>query len=350
MMRGRPIGFAKDGWRGSRSRLLLTVLALATGLAWPTALGAQPASVSTDDLAPLPPLRWRNIGPKRGGRSIAVAGSPARPFEYYFGATGGGLWKTTDGASTWFPVTDGQVRSSSVGAVAVSESNPDVVYIGMGEAQLRQNVLQGDGVYRSTDAGRSWAHVGLAETQAISRVRIHPDDPDRVYVAALGHPFGPNPERGVFRTLDGGRTWEKVLFRDERTGAIDLVFDPSDPDVLYATLWEVYRKPWILWSGGEGSGIFKTTDGTRISRPRRAVCTDRTTAGAPGLSSTTTGISGSAPSTSCASRPIRSIETPSTSSTSASSSPRMEVVASIASRTPTPTTTTSGSTRATLLE
>ncbi|MDH4219157.1 MAG: glycosyl hydrolase [Candidatus Aminicenantes bacterium] len=207
------------------------------------------------------PLQWRCIGPKRGGRSIAVAGHKDRPFEYYFGATGGGLWKTTDGGTTWHPVTDGQIRSSSVGAVAVAESNPDIVYIGMGESQLRQNVLQGDGIYKSTDGGQTWKHIGLEESQVISRVRIHPSDPNRVYVAALGHPFGPNPERGVFRTLDGGRTWKKILFKDERTGAIDLVLTPRDPDVLYATLWEVYRRPWILWSGGEGSGIFKSTDG-----------------------------------------------------------------------------------------
>lgn len=208
-----------------------------------------------------PPLKWRCIGPNRGGRSIAVAGHKDRPFEYYFGATGGGLWKTTDGGTTWYPVTDGQIRSSSVGAVAVAESNPDIVYLGMGESQLRQNVLQGDGIYKSINGGRTWKHIGLKDSQVISRIRIHPTDPNRVYVAALGHPFGPNPERGIFRTLDGGRTWKKILFRDEHTGAIDLVLDPNDPDVLYASLWEVYRKPWILWSGGEGSGIFKSTDG-----------------------------------------------------------------------------------------
>lgn len=209
----------------------------------------------------LPHLEWRCIGPKRGGRSIAVAGHKDRPFEYYFGATGGGLWKTTDGGAAWYPVTDGKIRSSSVGAVAVAESNPDIVYIGMGEAQLRQNVLQGDGVYKSTDGGQKWKHMGLEETQAISRIRIHPSDPNKVYVAALGHPFGQNLDRGVFRSVDGGRTWKKILFRDERTGAIDLVLDPNNPDVMYATLWEVYRRPWILWSGGKGSGIFKSTDG-----------------------------------------------------------------------------------------
>src|SRR5438093_3279383 len=143
-------------------------------------------------------LTWRSVGPLRGGRSIATAGSPSRPLEYYFGATGGGLWKTTDGGLTWRVVTDGQLHSSSVGAVAVSESNPDVVYIGMGETELRGNIMQGDGVYKSSDAGKTWKHVGLADTHAIARVRVHPTNPDIVYVAALGHPYGPNEERGVF--------------------------------------------------------------------------------------------------------------------------------------------------------
>ena len=211
--------------------------------------------------SPLPALLWRNIGPNRGGRSIAAAGSASRPLEYYFGATGGGLWKTTDGGTTWKPVTDGRIRSSSVGAVAVAPGNPDVVWLGMGEVQLRGNVMQGDGVYRSTDGGATWTHLGLAETQAIGRIRVHPTDPDVAWVAALGHPFGPNEERGVFRTRDGGRTWDRVLFRDARTGAVDISLDPADPDILYATLWEVYRRPWKLWSGGQGSGLFKSTDG-----------------------------------------------------------------------------------------
>src|SRR5215469_7364602 len=145
-------------------------------------------------------LQWRSIGPQRGGRSIACAGSSSRPFEYYFGAVGGGLWKTTDGGLTWRPVTDGQLHSSSVGAVAVSESNPDVVYIGMGETELRGNIMQGDGVYKSIDAGKTWKHVGLADTQAISRIRVHPSNPDIVYVSSLGHPYGKNADRGVFRS------------------------------------------------------------------------------------------------------------------------------------------------------
>jgi len=206
-------------------------------------------------------LRWRSIGPNRGGRSQAAAGSAARPFEYYFGATGGGVWKTTDAGITWRPVSDKQIKTSSVGAIEVAASNPDVVYVGMGETELRGNVIQGDGVYKTTDAGKTWTHVGLEKTQTIGRIRIHPSNPDIAFVAALGNPYGPNPERGVFRTKDGGKTWDRVLFRDEKTGAVDLVIDPKNPDVLYATLWEVFRTPHSLSSGGPGSGLFKSTDG-----------------------------------------------------------------------------------------
>src|SRR5262245_12762254 len=206
-------------------------------------------------------LKWRNIGPNLGGRSIAVAGSVARPNEYYFGATGGGLWKTTNGATTWAPVTDGQLGSSSVGAVAVCPANPDVVYIGMGEVDLRGDVIPGDGVYKTTDGGTTWTHVGLADTQMIGKIRIDPANCDRVFVAALGHTFGPNTQRGVFRTTNGGTSWERVLYRDDLTGAVDLSMDPSNPNVLYAALWHVYRKPWQLWSGGVESGLFKSTDG-----------------------------------------------------------------------------------------
>src|SRR5215471_20825129 len=154
-------------------------------------------------------LRWRSIGPNRGGRSIASTGVVKRPLEYYFGAVGGGLWKTIDGGTTWNPVTDGQIHSSSVGAVAVSESNPDVVYIGMGESCIRGNIMQGDGVYKSSDAGKTWTHIGLADSQAISRIRINPTNPDVVYAAVFGHPAAPNDMRGVYRSADGGKTWER---------------------------------------------------------------------------------------------------------------------------------------------
>ncbi|HET7219512.1 MAG TPA: hypothetical protein VFJ02_15755 [Vicinamibacterales bacterium] len=224
---------------------------------------AQPAPAAGVDSALFAGLHWRSIGPARGGRSIAVAGSSSRRDEYYFGATGGGLWKTTDGGVTWRAVSDGFFKTSSVGAVAVSESSPDVVYAGMGEVQLRGNVIQGDGIYKTSDAGRTWTHVGLAKTMVISRIRIHPSNPDIVYAAALGDPYGPNPDRGVFKTTDGGKTWTSVLARDDKTGAADLVMDPKNPDVLYAGFWEVFRTPHSLSSGGPGSGLFKTTDGGR---------------------------------------------------------------------------------------
>ncbi|TAN24222.1 MAG: glycosyl hydrolase [Acidobacteria bacterium] len=206
-------------------------------------------------------LRWVNLGPGRAGRSIASAGSAARPLEYYAGATGGGLWKTTDGGLTWKPVTDGQLHSSSVGAVAVAPSNPDVVYIGMGESALRGNIMQGDGVYKTSDGGKTWQHVGLADSQIISSIRIDPANPDIVYVAALGHPSAPNAERGVFKSTDGGKNWKKILYRNDQTGAIDLALDPRNPQVIYAALWQAWRKSWGMASGGPGSGLFKSTDG-----------------------------------------------------------------------------------------
>lgn len=206
-------------------------------------------------------LEWRNIGPNRGGRSLGSAGSPSRPNEYYFGATGGGLWKTVDGGTEWKPVTDGQVTSSSVGAVAVAETNPDVVYIGMGEVQLRGSITQGDGVYKTEDGGETWKHLGLKETQAVARIRIHPTNPDIVYVAALGHPYGDNEERGVFKSTDGGANWEKVLYVSPKAGAVDLIIDRTNPQVLYASTWEVQRKAWKMWGGGGDSKLWKSTDG-----------------------------------------------------------------------------------------
>jgi photosystem II stability/assembly factor-like uncharacterized protein len=206
-------------------------------------------------------LKWRSIGPDRGGRSTAVAGSAARPLEYYFGATGGGVWKTADGGTTWAPAADKFLRTSSVGAVAVAESNPDVVYVGMGEVQLRGNIIQGDGLYKTADGGKTWAHVGLGDSMAVARIRVHPKDADVVYAAVLGNPYAATQQRGVFRSRDGGKTWDRVLFRDAKTGAVDLSMDPNAPDTLYAGLWEVFRTPHSLSSGGPGSGLFKSTDG-----------------------------------------------------------------------------------------
>jgi photosystem II stability/assembly factor-like uncharacterized protein len=205
-------------------------------------------------------LSWQSIGPARGGRSTAVAGSDARPLEYYFGATGGGLWKTTDAGTTWRPVTDGKINSASVGAVQVCEANPDIVYIGTGETQIRGNIQQGDGIYKSTNGGTSWRHLGLTETQNIARIRIHPTDCNTVWVAAFGVHSTPNAERGIYKTTNGGETWRKVLERDELTGGVDLTLDPNNPAVMYAALWEAWRKSWGASSGGPGSGLFKSTD------------------------------------------------------------------------------------------
>ena len=213
------------------------------------------------DLNSLKELKYRQIGPFRGGRAVAVAGVTAQPNVYYFGATGGGVWKTTDGGASWQPVTDGQIKTGSVGAIGVSESDPNVVYVGMGEPDIRGNASPGDGVYKSTDAGKTWKHVGLEDTQQIGAVRVHPKNPDIVYVAALGHQFGPNDQRGVYRSTDGGKTWKQVFTRGPKAGAVDLVIDPNNPSVLYAGFWEVYRTPWTLESGGLGSGLFKSTDG-----------------------------------------------------------------------------------------
>jgi photosystem II stability/assembly factor-like uncharacterized protein len=254
--------------RIARLVAVAAVAVLASGWDTPMRLAAQTGPGI--DQSYFTGLRWRSIGPNRGGRSIAVAGSASRPFEYYFGATGGGIWKTTDGGQTSRPVADRFLKTSSVGALAVAPSNPDVVYAGMGETELRGNIIQGDGVYKTTDGGKTWTSLGLEKTMAIARIRIHPTNPDLVYVAALGTPYGPNPERGVFRSKDAGKSWDRVLFRDDRTGAVDLAMDPQNPDVLYAGLWEVSRTPHSLSSGGPGSGVFKTIDGgaswTEITR------------------------------------------------------------------------------------
>ena len=224
-------------------------------------LQVQAQPVPTYDSKYFDKLKWRNIGPQRGGRSLGATGSPGRPYEYYFGATGGGLWKTTDGGQEWASVTDGQISSSSIGAVAVAETNPDIIYIGTGETQLRGSITQGDGVYKSTDGGKTWRHLGLRETQAISRIRIHPTNPDIVYVAALGHPYGDNEERGVFKSIDGGNTWKKVLYVSPKAGAADLIIDHTNPKIMYASTWQVYRKTWKMWGGGPDCKLWKSENG-----------------------------------------------------------------------------------------
>lgn len=206
-------------------------------------------------------LRWRLVGPYRGSRVVAVAGHPTDPMTFYFGACGGGVWKTTDGGFLWHNVSDGFFKRSSVGALAVSASHPDIVYAGMGETSIIHGQTHGDGVYRSNDGGRTWQHLGLEQTYTIARIRIHPTNPDIAYVAAFGHRSGPHRERGVFRTMDGGRNWQQVLFRSERAGAIDLTLNPQNPQVLYATLWEAFATPWTHSSGGPDSSIYKSVDG-----------------------------------------------------------------------------------------
>jgi photosystem II stability/assembly factor-like uncharacterized protein len=249
-------------------RLALTALFLPL-LAVPAILKAQqqsstPArqastSAAVYDSTLLSQLRWRELGPARGGRTVAVGGSESRPHEYWMGTTGGGVFKTTDGGLTWEPMSD-RYFGGTIGAIGVATANPDIVYVGTGESPIRGNVSHGDGVYKTTNGGRTWTHLGLTETRQISRVLVHPRDPDIVYVGAQGHVWGPNPERGVFKTTDGGQTWNKILFRNDSTGITDLEMDPTNPDVLYAGFWQHHRKPWQLVSGGAGSSLYKSTD------------------------------------------------------------------------------------------
>ena len=242
---------SKSFWTG----LIISLLILSPVL-------SQPAKekVKSDEFV-YKAMKWRCIGPFRGGRVTAVAGVVGKPYTYYFGATGGGVWKTEDGGLNYTNVSDGFFKTGSVGAVAVSEWDTNVVYVGMGEAPIRGNVSHGDGVYKSVDAGKTWTHMGLADSYQISRIRIHPRDHDLIYVAALGHVYGPNQERGVFRSKNGGKNWEKILYQSDRAGAIDLILDPTNPRIIYAGFWETGRTPYSLTSGGPGSSLFKSTDG-----------------------------------------------------------------------------------------
>jgi photosystem II stability/assembly factor-like uncharacterized protein len=207
-------------------------------------------------------LRWRFIGPFRGGRVLAVAGVPGEAAHFYFGSVNGGVWETQDAGRTWQPIFDGE-DVASIGAIALAPSNPRIVYVGTGEADMRSDIAQGEGMYKSADGGRTWRHIGLTDSQQIAHISVHPDNPDVVFVAALGHPYGPNVERGVFRSGDGGATWTKVLGPDENTGAVDVIFEPGNPRVLYAALWQTRRTPWNVYppSSGPGGGLYKSTDG-----------------------------------------------------------------------------------------
>src|SRR5436190_5943334 len=206
-------------------------------------------------------LKWRAVGPFRAGRVNAVSGVPGQPNTFYFGSVGGGVWKTTNSGRTWAPIFDA-TNVASVGAIAVAPSNPNVVYVGTGEPDMRDSIAFGDGMYKSTDAGKTWKHIGLENTRQIGRIIVDPKDPNTIFVAALGHAYGPNPDRGVYRSRDGGATWQKVLFKNEDLGAIDLAFDPANSQIVYATLWNVRRPPWFIYTpaNGPGAGIFKSVD------------------------------------------------------------------------------------------
>src|SRR5437899_12013 len=212
-------------------------------------------------------LRWRMIGPHRGGRTKAAAGIPDRPNVFYVGAVNGGVWKTDDYGRTWRPIFDDQ-PTGSVGAIAIAPSNPSVIYVGSGEGLQRPDLSTGDGIYKSADGGRTWRHLGLRQGRQIPQIAVDPKDPSRLFVAVLGSPYGAGPERGLFRSTDGGQTFQRVLYRDEDTGAVDVVLDPKDARTIYAVLWESRQAPWENGVfNGPGSGIYKSTDGGSTWRP-----------------------------------------------------------------------------------
>jgi len=284
------VGPNRVGWNASSTRLVLVPTLLVTLVAAafaqakperqskavkPTQPSAQPATTAaaapTANAAPTSEsskpeekafkgMKYRLIGPFRGGRSLTAAGVPGDPTTYYFGATGGGVWKSTDGAMTWASVFDKE-GTSAIGSIAVANSNPNILYVGTGEACIRGNISHGDGVYRSLDGGKSWKNTGLRDSRAIGKIIVNPTNPDIVFVAALGHPYGPNTERGIFRTTDGGKTWERVLYKDENTGGIDVAFDPHNPNILFGALWQARRTSWSMASGGPGSGLYRSNDG-----------------------------------------------------------------------------------------
>jgi photosystem II stability/assembly factor-like uncharacterized protein len=222
-------------------------------------LTAAAAAVPTTELTNA--VHWRSVGPYLGGRVTSLAGVPAEPSLFYMATAGGGVWKTKDYGHNWQNISDKYFKTGSVGAIAIAPSNPKVIYAGTGDPAIRNTFLTGDGMYKSTDAGKTWSRIGLESTEVISQIIVDPNDPDVVYVAAMGHVWAPNPQRGVFKTTDGGKTWKKILYVNEDTGAITLAMDPKDPQVLYAAMWQAYRRHWTFSSGGPGSGIYKTRDG-----------------------------------------------------------------------------------------
>ncbi|RPJ70450.1 MAG: hypothetical protein EHM24_15500 [Acidobacteria bacterium] len=251
-------------------RPFLLSLGLALVLSLAGSQSHAPLRAQSDPNAALDPalfkeLKFRSVGPHRGGRVTAVAGHRRQLATFYMGATGGGVWKTTDSGATWANISDGFFSTGSIGAIDVAESNPDVIYVGTGSAAIRSNVIQGRGVYKSTDAGRTWTFVGLRDSGQIGALKVHPQNPDVAYVAVLGQAFGPSPERGVFKTTDGGKTWTKSLFVNDHTGVVSIAMNPANPDEIYAGAWRGERRPWTIISGGPASegGIYKTSDGGR---------------------------------------------------------------------------------------
>jgi photosystem II stability/assembly factor-like uncharacterized protein len=253
----RPIRSAGQTQR--RFAAVVCIVGALYAMPWVQRAFAQSAAV---DPALFADLKWRMAGPFRAGRVNAISGAVGLPNTFYFGSVGGGLWKTTNIGRTWTPIFD-TTGVASIGAIAVAPSNPDVIYVGTGEADMRDSIAFGDGVYKSSDQGRTWRRIGLENTRQIGRILVHPRDPNVVYVAALGHVYGPHPDRGVYRSRDGGSTWQKVLYKDENVGAIDLAFDSANPQIVYAAMWAVRRPPWFIYApaNGPGGGLYKSTDG-----------------------------------------------------------------------------------------
>jgi photosystem II stability/assembly factor-like uncharacterized protein len=249
------------GWLASIGLVLLAILF------WPGHGQARQSASQSAQAGPRDPslfsgLKWRMIGPFRAGRAVAATGVPGQPNHFYFGSVGGGVWESTNSGESWNPIFDKQ-DVASIGAIAVAPSDPNIIYVGSGEADMRSQISYGDGMYKSTDAGKTWNHIGLNDTRQIGRVLVDPRNPNVVFVAALGHAYGPNADRGVFRSTDGGATWQKVLYKNENVGAIDLAFDSRNPQTIYASLWATRRPPWTIYppSIGPGGGLFKSTDG-----------------------------------------------------------------------------------------
>ena len=245
-------------------RRLVLAAALVVAAMFASVPAQEPARVSPSLFAD---MKWRDIGPHRASRTVAAAGHRRQPHTFYMAAVNGGVWKTTDAGRTWVPIFDDQ-PTGSIGSIAVAPSDPNIVYVGSGEGLHRPDLSTGDGIYKSTDAGRTWTRLGLNDAQQIPRIDVDPRNASRLFVAALGHPYGPNEERGIFRSLDGGKTFQKVLYKDENTGGNDVDIDPVDPNVVYATLWEERQGPWenAVWAG-TGGGIFKSTDGGATWKP-----------------------------------------------------------------------------------